>query len=113
MPTPEIHHLLIQPLHGTGVSYMITRSVAAIAYGEPRMTNAVDLVLGLSPGDGEKLITAFPSSESYVLPLEVIEEQRQRPRHGHFNIIHHETGLRAYDPLHEWAFADQRRPDRS
>ena len=40
-----------------------------------------------------------------------MEEERQRPRHGHFNIIHHETGLRAdiylagEDPLHEWAFA--------
>ena len=111
MTTPEIHHLLIQPLHGTGISYMITGSVAAIAYGEPRMTNDVDLVLGLSPDDGEKLVAAFPSSEYYVPPLEVMEEERQRSRHGHFNIIHHGTGLRADiyltgdDPLHEWAFA--------
>ena len=115
MTTPEIHHLLIQPLHGTGLPYMITGSVAAIAYGEPRMTNDVDLVLGLSPGDGEKLVTAFPSSEYYVPPLEIIEEERQRPRHGNFNIIHHETGLRADiyltgdDPLHEWAFARRTR----
>ncbi len=94
---------------------MINGSVASIAYGEPRMTNDVDVVLGLSPGGSQKLVAAFPASEYYVPPLKVIEKERQRPLNGHFNIIHHETGLRADiyltgdDPLHEWAFARRTR----
>ena len=109
MAAPEIHRLLLRPLHSTGIAYMITGSVAAIAYGEPRMTNDVDLVLKFAPGDAAELAAAFPTADYYVPPPEVMEEERQRPRHGHFNIIHHETGLRADiylagdDPLHEWA----------
>ena len=33
-----------------GVLYMITGSVAATLYGEPRVTHDVDIVLDLSPG---------------------------------------------------------------
>jgi hypothetical protein len=93
---------------------MVTGAVAAIAYGEPRMTNDVDVVVRLEPGDAQKLISAFASPEYYVPPLEVIEEERQRPRYGHFNIIHRGTALRADiylvadDPLHEWAMARRR-----
>ena len=93
---------------------MVTGAVAAIAYGEPRMTNDVDLVVRLGPGDAETLISAFPSPDYYVPPLEVIEEERQRPRYGHFNIVHHDTALRGDiylvgdDPLHEWAMARRR-----
>jgi hypothetical protein len=111
MATPEIHRLFLQPLHSSGIAYMITGSVAAIAYGEPRMTNDVDLILKFAPGSASELAAAFPTADYYVPPLEVMEEERQRPQHGHFNIIHHETGLRADiylagdDPLHEWAFA--------
>jgi hypothetical protein len=93
---------------------MVTGAVAAIAYGEPRMTNDVDLVVRLESGDAEALISAFASPEYYVPPLEVIEEERRRPRYGHFNIIHLDTALRADiylvgdDPLHEWAMARRR-----
>jgi len=93
---------------------MVTGAVAAIAYGEPRMTNDVDLVVRLGPGDAETLISAFASPEYSVLPLEVLEEERQRPRYGHLNIIHRDTALRADiylvgdDPLHEWAMARRR-----
>ena len=79
MATPEIHRLLLQPLHRTGITYMITGSVAAIAYGEPRMTNGVDLVLDMALGDAERLAAAFPATEYYSPPLEVMEQERQRP----------------------------------
>jgi len=93
---------------------MVTGVVAAIAYGEPRLTNDVALVVRLEPGGAETLISTFASPEYYVPPLEVIEEERQRPRYGYFNIIHHDTALRADiylvgdDPLHEWAMARRR-----
>jgi hypothetical protein len=109
--SPDLHRILLHPLHQTGLAYMVTGAVAAIAYGEPRMTNDVDLVVRLESGDAEALISAFASPEYYVPPLEVIEEERRRPRYGHFNIIHLDTTLRADiylvgdDPLHEWAMA--------
>ncbi|UCF20859.1 MAG: hypothetical protein JSU87_05480 [Gemmatimonadota bacterium] len=115
MSSPDLHRVLLHPLHQTGLDYMVTGAVAAIAYGEPRMTNDVDLVVRLGPGDAETLILAFASPEYYVPPLEVIEEERRRPRYGHFNIIHRDTALRADiyvvgdDPLHEWAMARRRR----
>lgn len=93
---------------------MVTGAVAAIAYGEPRLTNDVDLVVRLAPGDAQTLISAFAQNDYYVPPLEVIEEERRRARHGHFNIIHHHTALRAdvylvgEDPLHEWAMVRRR-----
>ena len=111
MSPPDLHRLLLHPLHRTGIEYMVTGAVAAIAYGEPRMTNDVDVVVRLGTGDGKSLLAAFAGSEYYVPPLEVIEEERQRPRHGHFNIIHHDSALRADiylvgdDPLHAWALA--------
>jgi hypothetical protein len=94
---------------------MVTGAVAAIAYGEPRMTNGVDLVIRLEPGDALRLVSAFPEPAYYVPPLEVIEEERQRARHGHFNIIHHDSALRADvylagdDPLHGWAMERRRK----
>ena len=114
MPAPDLHHLLLLPLHRTGVTYMITGSVASIAYGEPRMTNDVDVVVRLQPGDADRLIQEFPAASYYVPPREVIEEERRRPRFGHFNIIHHETALRADiylagdEPLHHWALGRRR-----
>jgi hypothetical protein len=111
---PDLHRVLLHPLHRTGLTYMVTGGVAAIAYGEPRMTNDVDLVVDLEPNDSRSLISAFATAEYYVPPLEVIEEERQRSRGGHFNIIHNESALRADiylvgdDPLHEWALARRR-----
>jgi hypothetical protein len=112
--SPELHRVLLHPLHKTGIAYMVTGAVAAIAYGEPRMTNDVDLVVQLEPTDSDKLTDAFASTEYYVPPPEVIEEERLRQRHGHFNIIHYDSALRADiylvgdDPLHEWAMARRR-----
>jgi hypothetical protein len=111
---PDLHRILLHPLHETGIAYMVTGAVAAIAYGEPRMTNDVDVVVRLEEGDPERLVATFASSDYYVPPLEVIEEERRRPRHGHFNVIHHTTALRADmyltgdDPLHRWAMERRR-----
>ncbi|HET7583825.1 MAG TPA: hypothetical protein VFK13_02900 [Gemmatimonadaceae bacterium] len=114
MTPPDIYRLLLQPLHEAGIGYMVTGAVAAIAYGEPRMTNDVDIVVSLGPGDAERLLSAFPASAYYVPPLDVLEEERKRSRFGHFNIMHLETALRADvyvagdDPLHQWALQRRR-----
>lgn len=116
MAAPELYRLLLQPLHSTGIEYMVTGSVAAIAYGEPRMTNDVDVVVRLDSAAAGLLERAFPGDAYYVPPREVIEEERGRRAFGHFNVIHRDTALRAdfylaSDALHEWAFERRRAED--
>lgn len=93
---------------------MVTGGLAAIIYGEPRLTNDVDLVVQLAPADADRLAAAFPSDQYYVPPVETIREEAGRPSHGHFNVLDLETSLRADvyclgdDALGAWAMARRR-----
>jgi hypothetical protein len=108
VPAPDLITLFIAPLNALGLSYMVTGAVAAVVYGEPRFTRDVDLVVSLRPDDALRLATAFPAQRFYVPPPEVIAEESRRARHGHFNLIHLDTSLKADfylagdDPLHAW-----------
>lgn len=64
--------LFVGPLESAGIPYAIVGSVASSVYGEPRATNAVDLLIQLSRHDAAKLVHAFPSEHFYVPPAEVI-----------------------------------------
>jgi len=48
-PAADLYVRLLQPLRQAGIPYMITGGLAAILYGEPRLTNDVDIVLRLDP----------------------------------------------------------------
>jgi hypothetical protein len=102
-------------LERVGVRYVVTGSVASIAYGEPRMTHDVDIVVELSAKQAPALEGLFPLEEFYFPPLEVVLAEAARAQRGHFNIIHHETGFKAdiylvgRDPLHRWALEHARR----
>ena len=107
---PSLFALFTEPLNELGIEYMVTGSVAGIVYGEPRLTLDVDLVLALSRKDVGALHDAFPISEFYCPPIEVIETERMRRSRGHFNLIHHATGFKAdiylkSDELHDWGFS--------
>lgn len=88
---------------------MVTGAVAAIVYGEPRLTNDIDVVIALSPQEIPSIRNAFSDADFYVPPAEAIATEIERPAHGHFNIIHRATSLKADfypvagDPLHAWA----------
>jgi hypothetical protein len=113
-PPPDVFERLLKPLHRSGIPYMITGGLAAIIYGEPRLTNDVDLVLRLSPDDAERLLAAFPAEQYYVPPVETIREEAGHASHGHFNLLDLETSLRADvyclgdDPLGTWAMTRRR-----
>lgn len=93
---------------------MVTGGVAAIVYGEPRLTNDVDVVLELRAGEVDRLAAAFDPSRYYIPPIETMEEEATRPTGGHFNILDLETSLRADvyclggDPLGAWAMSRRR-----
>src|SRR5687767_13801721 len=117
VPLPELHQRLIQPLNAAGISYMVTGGLAAIVYGEPRLTNDVDVVVQLSPTDPNRLSQAFDASEYYFQPVETVEAEAARQTFGHFNIVHIESALRADvycvgdDDFGAWAFSHRRAVD--
>jgi hypothetical protein len=101
-------------LNKAGIPYVITGAVASIIYGEPRLTNDLDLVAFMKTGDIEKFVQLFPPEEFYCPPPEVLRIESKRSYRGHFNLIHHETGMKAdiylagEDELHRWALSRKR-----
>lgn len=110
MLEPELFLLFVRPLNRAGIRYVVTGSVAAIFYGEPRLTHDVDFVVFLRDADFEALGKGFPATEFYLPPPETIVAEARREQRGHFNIIHLETGFKAdlyltgRDELNAWAF---------
>jgi hypothetical protein len=94
---------------------MVSGSTAAIVYGEPRLTNDVDLIAVLNRDHISRLHEVFPPEDFYCPPQEEILLEAAREERGHFNIIHQRTGFKAdvylagRDPLHAWAFQRTRR----
>jgi hypothetical protein len=94
--------------------YFITGSVAAIVYGDPRLTHDIDLVINLNTGEIEKFIQAFPEQQFYCPPVDVIRTELHRSSRGHFNLIHHETGFKAdiylvgEEELQSWAMENSK-----
>lgn len=111
MTDPSLIALFVRPLNQLRIPYLVTGGVASVVYGEPRLTRDIDLVIELRPRDARRFAAAWSAEEFYVPPVEVIEEESGRPAHGHFNVIHHQTAMRADvylagdDALNTWAFA--------
>lgn len=111
MQSPEPFRIFTRKLESLGLRYMVSGSVAAIYYGEPRLTNDVDLIVLLTQNDVTRIEEAFPTEEFYCPPREVISLELTRDQRGHFNLIHHETGFKAdvylvgRDELHLWALS--------
>lgn len=114
MPEADLIELFAQPLHQSGIRYFISGSVAAMLYGEPRVTHDIDLIVFLRNEDAARLGQIFPPPQFYVPPADVIMAEIARERRGHFNLIHSDSGLKAdfypagRDELHAWAFRHAR-----
>lgn len=63
MPELEPFLLFVGPLNRAGIRYVLTGSVAAIFYGEPRLTHDVDLVVFLNEQNIRQLAEIFPTSD--------------------------------------------------
>ncbi|MDH4155332.1 MAG: hypothetical protein OEV01_16260 [Nitrospira sp.] len=90
----ELHELLdrlVSALERLQIPYLITGSVAAMAYGEPRLTNDIDVVVDINESHVNGLLTQFPANEFY-LDDEAIRDALLRK--GQFNIIHPASGLK-------------------
>jgi hypothetical protein len=117
MPEPNLFKIFTAPLNKIGIRYMVTGAVAAIIYGEPRLTHDIDLVIELKLDEVKKIQEGFPSEEFYCPPEEAIKLEIKRPSRGHFNIIHRETGFKADcyllgdDKLHLWGISRRKELD--
>ncbi len=116
MPEPDLVQLFVAPLVEAGFDYyMISGSVAAIEFGEPRSTLDIDLVLLLQQDAVEEFAELFPAPDYYCPPAEVIASEIARPSRGHFNLIHVNSGLKSdiypsrNHPLLDWAMANRRK----
>ena len=114
MPQTELFLIFVRLFNRAGLRYVIGGSVAAIFYGEPRMTDDVDLVVFLNDADIRRLPGVFSRPDFYLPPEEVIITEVARPQRGHFNIIHTATTFKAdvyptgRDELNAWAFRNKR-----
>ena len=108
MPELNLFKIFVSRLNKLNITYMITGAVASIIYGEPRLTNDIDLVVDLKDSEVQDFVSIFPIEDFYCPPLEVIELEIRRSQRGHFNLIHHETGFKAdiytsgREELHRW-----------
>ena len=114
MPEPDIYRIYIDCFNKLRVRYMVTGATACIIYGEPRLTNDIDLVMELTPAEVEQFSNSFPSEKFYCPPSEVILVEISRSQRGHFNLIHHETGFKAdiytlgRDELNHWGLNNRK-----
>jgi hypothetical protein len=65
--------------------YAVVGSFASIAYGEPRYTHDIDILVDLTPTHVGQFCEAFPAPDRYVSEPSISDAIRQRRQ---FNVIH-------------------------
>jgi hypothetical protein len=90
----ELYDLLqhvVKACDDLDIPYLVTGSIAAMAYGEPRFTNDIDIVADIHPDHIPSFLAAFPEDDFY-LSEDAIRDAIER--HSQFNIIHPASGLK-------------------
>lgn len=82
---------IVKTFEKLDIPYLVTGSVASMAYGEPRLTNDIDIVAGIEDRHIAVLMEEFPADEFYLSDSMIKEAIF---RHGQFNIIHPSSGLK-------------------
>ncbi|MCX6563109.1 MAG: hypothetical protein NTU60_05830 [Candidatus Aminicenantes bacterium] len=87
----DLLRYVVQCLEKAGIPYFITGAVAGIAYGEPRLTNDIDIVADIQDGHVAELRKCFPEGEYYFDSDSALQAIRRKSQ---FNIIHPSSGLK-------------------
>lgn len=77
---------VLAALERSGVPYMVAGSVAAMLYGEPRLTNDMDVVAEMEPGQADRLLAQFAGEDYYAPSGEFVRSAIRGG--GSFNVIH-------------------------
>ncbi len=83
---------VIASLESAQIEYMLVGSIAAMMYGEPRLTRDMDLVIEIAPNAKDTISVLFPAPEYYAPPPEVVRQEVLN--RGQFNILHIPSGLK-------------------
>lgn len=110
MEHAELLRYLADVFDRLGLRYAITGSTATIAYGEPRFTNDIDVLVELTEERITEFLQAFPERQFYLSPDAV---RSAVANHRQFNIIHPAAGLKADVIIAANSEFDRQRLDRS
>lgn len=91
MEPSELLGRFVGVLDALAIRYRVVGSLASTAYGEPRFTNDIDVVVDLPPETVEAFCGSFPPEEFYCYANAVREAVQTRHQ---FNIIHYESGIK-------------------
>ena len=91
MEPSELLRQFVEVLERLSVPYLITGSMATIAYGEARFTHDLDVVVALPADRVDAFCESFPEPEFYCYRDAVMRAVRDRFQ---FNIIHLESGFK-------------------
>ena len=87
--------MIVDALEEAEIAYLIGGSLAAWAYGEPRTTQDVDIVIQLEKGDAEKLSEALLKREIFVPPDIIIDTAIEWRSDSPLHAIHGHSGYKA------------------
>lgn len=79
-------------LEKLNIDYFLVGSIASIYYSRPRFTQDIDLVLTIKATQVTGFEQAFPLSEYYCPPPEVLRDEVGRK--GSFKLIHQQSGVK-------------------
>src|SRR3989304_5258952 len=82
---------IVEILERLQIPYIVTGSIASMAYGEPRLTNDIDIVADVEEKHISGLLEAFPPNEFYISEDMIRDAIRRKSQ---FNIIHPASGLK-------------------
>lgn len=88
MKQKDVFGYVIDVLNRLRIAYMISDSIASIAYGKPRLTYDMDIIIDLDQSQAKELASSF--DKEWSVDLEGILEAIQKG--GHFNIVHFQSG---------------------
>jgi hypothetical protein len=86
---PDVFIHALRVLDEQQIPYAIVGSIASMAYGDPRMTRDMDVVIEIDQPSVERLCAGFPDPDWYV-SVEAAREAVKRRRQ--FNVVHLPTG---------------------
>jgi hypothetical protein len=91
MEPSELLRFVVSLLERLGLRYFVTGSTATVFYGEPRITNDIDVVVDLSAERVDEFCRQFPEDDFYV-SVEAVRAAVDR--YSMFNIIQRRSGLK-------------------
>ncbi len=106
----ELLQKVITAFEELNIDYIVTGAVASMAYGEPRLTNDIDIVADIKTEQVVLLEQYFPHDEFYF-DIEMVHEAIIHK--SQFNIIHPGSGLKVDVIIYQDTDFDRSRFSRS